>query len=125
MAVTYTIGTLERNTSDDGVIVAHWRASDSEVVGSGDDAVTHSGSSYGTCGFTPDAEAEGYTAYADITEAQAIEWVKASMGEEAVTALESSIAAQIEESKAPATSAGVPWQHEAGLCVDRHGQWYG
>ena len=109
MAVTYTIGTLERNTSDDGVIVAHWRASDSEVVGSGDDAVTHSGSSYGTCGFTPDAEAEGYTAYADITEAQAIEWVKASMGEEAVTALESSIAAQIEESKAPATSAGVPW----------------
>jgi len=31
------------------------------------------------------------------------------MGEEAVEALESSIAAQIEESKAPATSAGVPW----------------
>ena len=33
MAVTWTISTLERNTSDDGVIVAHWRASDSEVVG--------------------------------------------------------------------------------------------
>ena len=105
MSVTYTIGTLERNTSDDGVIVAHWRASDSEVVGED----THSGSSYGTCGFTPDATADGYTAYADITEAQAIEWVKASMGEDAVESLESSIAAQIEESKAPATSAGVPW----------------
>jgi len=38
----------------------------------------------GTCGFTPDSTAEGYTAYVDITEAQAIEWVKASMGEEAV-----------------------------------------
>ena len=109
MAVTWTIATLERNTSDDGVVVAHWRATDSEVVGTGDDAVTHSGSSYGTCGFTPDSSASGYTAYADITEAQAIEWVKASMGEEAVEALESSIAAQIEESKAPATSAGVPW----------------
>ena len=108
MAVTWTISTLERNT-DNGVVVAHWRASDSEVVGTDDDAVTHSGSSYGTCGFTPDSTASGYTAYADITEAQAIEWVKASMGEEAVTALESSIAAQIEESKAPATSAGVPW----------------
>ena len=108
MAVTWTISTLERNT-DDGVVVAHWRASDSEVVGSGDDAVTHSGSSYGTCGFTPNAESEGYTAYAEITEAMAIEWVKASMGEEAVEALESSISAQIEESKAPATSAGVPW----------------
>ena len=30
MAVTWTISTLERNT-DDGVVVAHWRASDSEV----------------------------------------------------------------------------------------------
>jgi len=101
MAATWTIATLERNTADDGVVVAHWRASDVD----GD----HSGSSYGTCGFTPNAEADGYTAYADITEAMAIEWVKASMGEEAVESLESSIAAQIEESKAPATSAGVPW----------------
>jgi len=109
MAVTWTISTLERNSSDDGVIVAHWRASDSEVVGTGDDAVTHSGSSYGTCGFTPDSSADGYTAYADITEAQAIGWVKDSMGEEAVTALEDSIAAQIADSKAPAITAGVPW----------------
>ena len=105
MTVIWTISTLERNTADDGVIVAHWRATGSEVVGED----THSGSSYGTCGFTPDAEAEGYTAYAEITEAMAIEWVKASIGEEAVEALESSISAQIEESKAPATSAGVPW----------------
>ena len=109
MAVTWTISTLERNSSDDGVIVAHWRASDSEVVGTGDDAVTHSGSSYGTCGFTPDSSADGYTAYADITEAQAIGWVKDSMGEEAVTAVEASIAAQIAESKAPAVSVGTPW----------------
>ena len=109
MAVTWTIATLEHELSDGAVIVAHWRASDSEVVGEGDDAVTYSGSSYGTCGFTPNAEAEGYTAYAEITEAMAIEWVKASMGEEAVESLESNIAAQIEESKAPATSAGVPW----------------
>ena len=109
MAVTWTISTLERNSSDDGVIVAHWRASDSEVVGTGDDAVTHSGSSYGTCGFTPDSSADGYTAYADITEAQAIGWVKDSMGEEAVTGVEDSIAAQIADSKAPAVAVGTPW----------------
>ena len=101
MAVTWTISTLERNTSDDGVVVAHWRASD--VDGE------HSGSSYGTCGFTPDVDAEGFTPYADITEAQAIGWVKDDMGEEAVTALEDSIAAQIADSKAPAISTGVPW----------------
>jgi hypothetical protein len=105
MAVTWTISTLERNSTDDGVIVAHWRASDSEVVGED----THTGSSYGTCGFTPDVDAEGFTAYEDITEAQAIGWVKDSMGEEGVEALEASIAAQIEESKAPAVAVGTPW----------------
>lgn len=101
MAVTWTISTLERNT-DDGVVVAHWRASDSETVGE----VEHSGSSYGTCGFTPDADADGYTAYADITEAQVIGWVKADVDADAV---EASIAAQIADSKAPAITVGVPW----------------
>ena len=101
MAVTWEISTLERNSSDDGVIVAHWRASDVD----GD----HLGSSYGTCSFTPDSSAEGFTPYADITEAQAIGWCKDSMGEEAVTAVEDSIAAQIADSKAPAISVGTPW----------------
>ena len=105
MAVTWTISTLERNTSDDGVIVAHYRATDSEVVGED----THTGTSYGTCGFTPDSSADGYTAYADITETQAIGWVKNSMGEEAVTGVEDSIAAQIADSKAPAVATGTPW----------------
>jgi len=101
MAVTWTISTLERNT-DDGVVVAHWRASDSETVGE----VEHSGSSYGSCGFTPDSTADGYTAYADITEAQVIGWVKADVDADAI---EASIAAQIADSKAPAISTGVPW----------------
>ena len=100
MAVTWKVSNLERNT-DDGVVVAHWRASDVD----GD----HSGSSYGTCGFTPDPSADGYTAYADITEAQAIGWCKDTMGEEAVTGVEDSIAAQIADSKAPAITTGTPW----------------
>ena len=101
MAVTWTISTLERNT-DDGVVVAHWRASDSETVGE----VEHSGSSYGTCGFTPDSTAEGYTPYADVTEAQAIGWVKADVDADAI---EASIASQIADSKAPAITVRVPW----------------
>ena len=105
MAVTWTISTLERNSSDDGVIVAHWRASDVQTEGE----YTHSGSSYGTCGFTPDSSADGYTAYEDITEAQAIGWVKDSIGEEGVTAIEDAIALQISESMAPAISVGTPW----------------
>ena len=87
MAVTWNISTLERNT-DNGVVVAHWRATDVD----GD----HSGSSYGTCGFTPDASADGYVDYDSLVE-------------EAVTGVEDSIAAQIAESKAPAISVGTPW----------------
>ena len=102
---TWTIVTLERNT-DDGVVVAHWRASDSEVVGSGDDAITHSGSSYGTCRFTPDPSAEDYIAYDSLTENAVIGWVKAEVN---AGEIEAGIAAQIADSKAPAITAGVPW----------------
>lgn len=97
----WSISNLESDTETGGVITVHWRC----TAADGD----HSGSSYGTCGFTPDSSADGYTAYADITEAQAIGWVKDSMGEEGVTAIEDSIAAQIADSKAPAITAGVPW----------------
>jgi hypothetical protein len=102
MAVIWTIAQLERNTDGNGVVVAHWRASDSEVVGE----VTHSGGSYGTCGFTPDATADGYVAYDSLTEAEVIAWVKADLDTDAI---EESIAALIAVSKEPVTAAGVPW----------------
>jgi len=98
MAVTWTIAQLERNTDGNGVVVAHWRASDSDGE--------HSGSSYGTCGFTPDAEAEGYVAFDSLTEEVVIGWVKDSVDAEAI---EAGIAAQIQRTKAPVTAAGVPW----------------
>ena len=97
----WSISNLESDTETGGVITVHWRC----TAADGD----HSGSSYGTCGFTPDSSADGYTAYADITESQAIGWVKDSMGEEAVTGVEDSIAAQIADSKAPAITTGTPW----------------
>ncbi len=98
MAVTWTIAQLERNTDGNGVVVAHWRASD--VDGE------HAGSSYGTCGFTPDSTADGYVAYDSLTEADVIAWVKADVDADAI---EESIAAQITASKEPVTAAGVPW----------------
>ena len=98
MAVTWTIAQLERNTDGNGVVVAHWRATD--VDGE------HTGSSYGTCGFTPDATADGYVAYDSLTEADVIAWVKADLDADAI---EESIAAQITASKEPVTAAGVPW----------------
>lgn len=98
MAVTWTIEQLERNADGNGVVVAHWRASGADGE--------HSGSSYGTCSFTPDATAEGYVAFESLTEEVVIGWVKDSADAEAI---EASIAEQIEVSKAPVTVAGVPW----------------
>jgi hypothetical protein len=108
MAVVWTVVQLERNSSDDGVIVAHWRASDSEEVGTGDDAVSHYGSSYGTCSFTPDADSDDFVAFADITEEMAVGWVK-DCPQITVADIEASIANQIAESKAPSVVAEVPW----------------
>ena len=52
---TWTIANLERNVADGGVTVAHWRVT--EVDGD------FSASSYGTVGFTPDADADDFVAY--------------------------------------------------------------
>ena len=95
---TWTIETLERNTADGGVTVAHWRVS--EVDGD------YSASSYGTVGFTPDASAEGFIAYDSLDEATVLGWVQEQVDQDAI---EASLTANIEEQKAPVTSTGTPW----------------
>ena len=96
--VTWTISTLERELSDGGVVVAHWRA----TAVDGD----FSASSYGTVGFTPDPSASGFIAYDSLTEADVIGWVQAEVDQDAI---EASLAAQIEADKNPTQAAGVPW----------------
>ena len=100
---TWTISTMEHNTADGGVIVAHWRVTDSETVG--DD--TFSASAYGTCSFTPDASADDYVPYADLTEAVVLGWCWDNGVDQ--NAVEASLTANIEEQKAPTTETGVPW----------------
>jgi hypothetical protein len=102
----WTIANLERNTDDGGVTVAHWRVTETEVVGEGDDAVTYSASSYGTVGFTPDADADGFIDFNSLTEADVLGWVYAEV-DQAET--EAALAADIAGQKTPATTDGVPW----------------
>ena len=99
MATTWTISTLERELSDGGVIVAHWRATDVD----GD----YSASSYGTCGFTYDASASDFTPYDDLTEAQVLGWCWENGVDQ--DAIEASLAAKIESDKNPTQANGVPW----------------
>ena len=100
---TWTISTLEHNTADGGVIVAHWRVNDSETVG--DD--TFYATAYSTCSFTPDASAPDYVPYADLTEEVVLGWC--FDGDVDKDAIEASLTAQIEEQKNPMTEDGVPW----------------
>ena len=103
---TWTIATLERNLSDGGVTVAHWRVTESETVGTGDDAVTYTASSYGTCGFTPDASDSGFVAYDSLTEATVLGWVQAAVDQGAT---EAALTADIAAQKTPTTGDGTPW----------------
>jgi len=95
--MNFTISTLESNT-DGGVIVAHWQVAKT----SGDYTAT----SYGTVGFTPDADEEGYTAYDSLTEADVIAWVQESLDTEA---LEASLDADLAEQATPSVTVGTPW----------------
>ena len=112
MAVTWNVVSLDATKTvgslSDVVTTVHWTASDSETVGSGDSAVVHSGSKYGSIKLA-EADPGSFTAYADITKANAIAWTKAALGSEEVTNIETRIAAQIAESKTPTKTSGVPW----------------
>lgn len=98
MAVTWTIAQLERNTSDDGVVIAHWHVSKTDGA--------NTVSSYGTEGFTPDASAAGFVPFADLTEADVISWVTTALD---TTAIEAHLEAQLVELATPTTAAGLPW----------------
>jgi hypothetical protein len=95
---TWTIANLERNVADGGVTVAHWRVT--EVDGD------YSASAYGTCGFTPDADADDFVAYNDLTEEVVMGWVHAEVDQ---SATETALTANIEAQKNPVSADGKPW----------------
>jgi len=112
MAVTWDVVALDATKTvgslSDVVTTVHWTAKDTETVGSGESAVNHTGSSYGSVGLA-DADSGSFTAYADITKEDAVAWAKAALGADEVTAIETRIASQKAESKTPTKSTGVPW----------------
>jgi len=95
---TWTISNLERNVADGGVTVAHWRVT--EVDGD------FSASSYGTCGFTPDASADDFVAYDSLTKEVVMGWVHAEVDKDAT---EAALTANIEAQKNPVSADGMPW----------------
>ena len=104
MAVTWDVVSLDATKTvgslSDVVTTVHWTANDADGE--------HIGSSYGSVGLAA-ADSGSFTAYASISKDNAIAWAKAALGADEVTRIETSIAAQITESKTPTTITGVPW----------------
>lgn len=90
----WSISQLDRRTSDDFVITAHWRC----------DAVDgdFSASVYATCSWNGEPE----VAYENLTEADVLAWVWESVDKDAA---EQSLAGQIELQKNPVQVSGLPW----------------
>jgi hypothetical protein len=96
MTTTWTITQCDRLTADDFITTAHWTATavDGEFTAS----------IYSTCSFS---SAEPAIPYADVTEAEVLDWCWASGVDK--TATEAALAAQIEAQKNPVTATGTPW----------------
>jgi hypothetical protein len=103
MATTFTwkIAQLERTTADGMVQTCHY------TVDAKDEA--YSAGAYGSVGLDA-ADPESMVPFAELSEAQVVEWVQEKLGgEEKVTEIEAALQAQLDEQHAPSRAAGLPW----------------
>ncbi len=98
--VTWSISTLEHNTADGGVTVAHWRVSATDGE--------YTAGAYGTAGFTPDPESPDFIPYDDLTEADVLAWLFAQEGFDR-DEKEAQLLSQIDAQKNPVSVTGTPW----------------
>jgi hypothetical protein len=96
MSVTWTISTLDRNTSNGFVTTAHWQAT--AVDGE------HTASIYSTCSW---ADGTVNTPYDQLTQETVLGWVWANGVDKQAT--EDALAANIALQKNPVTATGTPW----------------
>jgi hypothetical protein len=100
MTTTFKINSLDRDTADGFVTVAHWTAS--QVNGD------FSASIVNTQSFTKE-DGVNLIPYADLTEATVIGWVQSALGADTVAAIDAALAAQIADQQAPKKATGLPW----------------
>ena len=109
ISTTWSVSNMTRNEADGGVVTVYWSC----VASDG----TYSATEGGKLRCEPDADAEGFVAYADLTEADVLGWVYTSLIEEEETADEAK--ARIEANRtgkvqgqidrASAQAEGMPW----------------
>lgn len=104
MSVTWSIVQMEYALSQDDktnvVNQVHWQC----IVADGE----HFARAYGTVG-VPTDDLSSFTEFADLTEAEVIEWAKAALGEEQVTNIEAALVDRVAEIITPTKGQGLPW----------------
>jgi hypothetical protein len=96
IAYNWTITQTNYEVSNGFITTAHWTAT--AVDGE------HTASIYSTCSF---ASAEPAIPYADVTEAEVLQWCWTSGVDKDAT--EAALAQNIELQKNPVTATGTPW----------------
>jgi len=97
-----TIAQLERTLPSGVVYNIHYRF---DLV-DGD----YSKGAYGTVSVAGDPAADGFVAFADLTETAVKAWVVNALGgQEKVDEIEAALQAKIEEDKNPTSASGMPW----------------
>ena len=109
ISTTWSVGNMTRNEADGGVVTVYWSC----VASDG----TYSATEGGKLRCEPDASADDFVAYADLTEADVLGWVYTSLieGEETATEAKERIEAnrtgkvQGQIDRASAQAEGMPW----------------
>ena len=109
ISTTWSVSNMVRNEADGGVVTVYWSC----VASDG----TYSATEGGKLRLTPDASADDFVAYADLTEATVLGWVHDSLVEgeetadEAKTRIETDRTAKVQGQidRAAAQSEGMPW----------------
>jgi hypothetical protein len=98
---TWTIETLDRETSNGFVTTAHWRATaqDGDI-----ETGLYTASIYSTCSW---ADGTPTIPYAELTQDTVLGWVWENSVDKEAT--ETALAANIELQKNPVTATGTPW----------------
>ena len=109
---TWSVTDMTHVDADGGVFLVYW-----SMVAASDGTPSYTATEGGKLRCTYDASAAGYIAYADLTEADVLEWVYTSLIEGDETAAEAK--ARVEADRdgkvqkqidaATSTASGVPW----------------
>ena len=115
ITVTWSIVDMKRDVASGGVKLVYW-----QCVAADDTNTECSAVESGKLQLEPDADADGFVAYDDLTEATVLGWVKDYLGEDAVSAMETQrtekVAAQVARKTSEAN--GTPWQPAADPDAD-------